>query len=119
MNEFSKGDIVFVENPIQESHGHVVCGNHPAVVVQNNTGNVYSGNLIVAYLTSQLKKLDMPTHVVLQWYPGLKKTSVVQTEQIATIAKEDVIGIVDHLTDEDMVRVDKALLASLGIGGAA
>lgn len=116
MHEFTRGDIIFVENPLQDPHGHIVCGNHPAVVVQNQAGNLYSGNLIVAYLTSQLKKLNMPTHVVLQWYPGLKKTSVVQTEQLATIAKDDVLCIVDHLTEEDMIRVDKALMASLGIG---
>ena len=87
MSEFSRGDIIFVEKPIQGKHGHVTAGNHPAVIVQNQAGNTFSDNLIIAYLTSQLKRLEMPTHVVLQWYPGLKKTSVVQTEQLATISK--------------------------------
>ena len=110
-----RGDIIFVENPLQEWHGHVICGNHPAVVIQNDIGNEHSDNLIVAYISSPLKRLEMKTHCVLQWYPGLKKVSVVQAEQIATISKDDVISVIDHLTDEDMKRVDKALAASLGL----
>ena len=54
--------------------------------------------------------------MVLQWYSGLKKVSMVQTEQIATISRDtDVLAVVDHLTEEDMKRVDKELLASLGL----
>ena len=107
MSDFNRGDIVFVENPMQTPHGHVVAGNHPAVVIQNDAGN--------AYITSQLKRLELPTHVVLQWYGGLKKVSVVQTEQLATIDKGDVISVIDHLTDADMARVDRAIIASLGL----
>ena len=110
MGDFKRGDIVFVDNPIKKPHGHVVCGNHPAVVIQNQ-----AGNLIVAYLTSQLKKLELPTHIVLQHYSGLRKVSVLQAEQLATIDKGDVISVTDHLTDADMARVDQALLASLGL----
>lgn len=115
MGDFKRGDIVFVDNPIKKPHDHVVCGNHPAVVIQNQAGNDHSGNLIVAYLTSQLKKLELPTHIVLQHYSGLRKVSVLQAEQLATIDKGDVISVTDHLTDADMARVDQALLASLGL----
>ena len=115
MCDFSRGDIVFVENPMQTPHGHVVAGNHPAIVIQNDAGNEHSNNLIIAYITSQLKRLELPTHVVLQWYGGLKKVSVVQTEQLATIDKGDVISVIDHLTDADMTRVDRAIIASLGL----
>lgn len=115
MCDFSRGDIVFVENPMQTPHGYVVAGNHPAVVIQNDAGNEHSNNLIIAYITSQLKRLELPTHVVLQWYRGLKKVSVVQTEQLATIDKGDVISVIDHLTDADMARVDRAIIASLGL----
>ena len=41
MCDFKRGDVVFVENPIQEAHGHVVAGNHPAVVIQNDMGNKF------------------------------------------------------------------------------
>ena len=113
--ELKRGDIIFVDNPHQEPHGHVVCGNRPAVVIQNNAGNEHSENVIVAFLTSQIKRLELPTHVVIQHYAGLRKASVVQTEQIATIAKEDVLSVIDHLRAEDMVRVDQSLVASLAL----
>lgn len=115
MCEFRRGDVIMVENPLQKPHGHVMVGNHPAVVIQNNAGNEHSDNLIIAYLTSQLKRLELPTHVVIQHYDGLRKTSVVQTEQLATIDKEDVISYIDHLTPADMARVDVAIIASLGL----
>ena len=39
----------------------------------------------------------------------------VQAEQLATIDKGDVISVIDHLTDADVARVDKAIIASLGL----
>lgn len=113
--KIKRGDIIFVRNPFQTPHGHLNAGNRPAVVVQNNTGNSFSSNLIVAYMTSKIKKLNMPTHVVLQWYEGLSMTSMVQTEQLATISSDDVINVIDHLRTEDMARVNQALAASLAL----
>ena len=71
VNRVKRGDIVFVNNLCREPHGFVLSGNHPAVVIQNNAGNMYSRNLIVAYMTSSLKRIELPTKVVLQWYGGL------------------------------------------------
>ena len=53
--------------------------------------------------------------MVLQWYSGPKKVSVAQTEQLATIDKSDVLSVIDHLTGADMARVDRAIIASLGL----
>ena len=70
--EIKRGDIVFVENPNKKPRGHVVCGNHPAVVIQNNKGNEHSTNIIVAFITSSMKRLEMPTHIVIPHYDGLR-----------------------------------------------
>ena len=40
--DIKRGDIVFIENPNKKPRGHVVCGNHPAVVIQNNKGNEHA-----------------------------------------------------------------------------
>ena len=111
-----RGDVVFINNTGIEKgkETHVVCGNHPAVVVQNQKGNTYSPNLIVAYLTSKIKRVEMKTHVLLTWYDELK-TSMIQAEQLATVDKGDVAGYITHLRDEDMIRLDRALIASLGL----
>lgn len=116
VNRVKRGDIVFVNNLCREPHGFVLSGNHPAVVIQNNAGNMYSRNLIVAYMTSSLKRIELPTKVVLQWYGGLRNVSVVETEQLSTISKDDVISVIDRLRPEDMERVNKALMASLALG---
>ena len=108
--------MVFVENldVCSGDDTHVVRGNHPAVIIQNQMGNDHSPTLIVAYLTSQLKRVEMTTHVLLTWYEELKP-SMIQAEQLATIDKRAVLGYITHLRTEDMVRLDRALMASLGM----
>ena len=110
--KFSRGDVVFVSDSKVSARNHVISGNHPAVIVQNDKANATSPNLIVAYITSQLKRLDLPTHVVLQHYSNLKPC-VVLTEQLTTIDKGDVICFMEHLRDEDMARVDRGILSAL------
>lgn len=73
-------------------------GLRPFVVIQNNLGNRFSPNLIVAPITSVQKVKDCsirkinPTHVLLlqKDYPALKSDSVILTEQIRTISKKRV-----------------------------
>lgn len=40
---------------------------------------------------------------------------MVQTEQLATIAAEDVLGVIGHLRDEDTARINRALAVSLAL----
>lgn len=109
---FIRGTVVFVDN--KQDNGHVMKGVHPAVIIQNNIGNKYSPTVIVCYLSSQLKRPDMKTHVLLQHYENMK-TSMVQAEQIATINKTDILSVVTHLRPEDIARVDAAVLVSVGL----
>ena len=41
---------------------------------------------------------------------------MVDTEQLRTISKNDVIAVFDHLKEEDMVKLNAALIHSLAIG---
>lgn len=113
--ELTRGSVVFVKN--NQPNGHIMKGNHPAVIIQNNIGNKYSPTVIVCYLTSQLKRLDMKTHVLLQHYDNLK-ISVVQAEQIVTINKSDILSVATKLRTEDITRVDAAVRVSLGLEAA-
>ena len=110
-----RNDIIFVKDHAVEAKGSVQYSNRPAVVIQNNLGNTYSPTLIVAYLTGKIKKVEMSTHVVLSRYKGLKKTSMFMAEQIATIPKDDVKDVMDHLREEDILRINYALFASLDL----
>jgi len=109
-----RGTVVFVEDVNKTSKGHVMKGKHPAVVIQNEKGNQYSPTLIVCFLSSQLKRLEMRTHVLLQHYDNLK-LSVVQAEQMATIDRTAVLDVVEQLRPEDMARIDAAIKYSLGL----
>ena len=113
---FRRGDIVFVKDDAvkERSKNHILHGDRPAVIIQNQIGNTYSPNLIVAFLTSQIKRLEMKTHVPITWYEGLRP-SMIQTEQLATIDKSAVLGYITHLREEDIVRLNRALKVSLGL----
>ena len=117
--EVRRNDIVFVKCNAMVPNGSVQCFDRPAIVLQNNKGNANSPTLIVAYLTSQIKRTDLPTHVVLQHYPGLCKKSMVLLEQVDTISKDDVVEVINHLDTEDVVKVNNGLLISLGFGEVA
>ena len=56
-------------------------GWRPGIVFQNNIGNAYSPNIIALPLTSQIKKANQPTHVILPAKEtGLRKDSMVLCE---------------------------------------
>lgn len=71
-------------------------GWRPGIVFQNNIGNAYSPNIISLPLTSQIKKANQPTHVVLPAKEtGLRKDSMVLCENPERMSK-DRLG--DYLT---------------------
>jgi mRNA interferase MazF len=88
----------------------VQSGNRPLLVLQNNTGNKYSKTVLVAPITSKRKK-EMPTHFTIT----LNRKSTVLCEQITTIQKSQLGSLLYTLTDAEIVMLDKALIASLGI----
>ena len=91
-------------------------GVRPVLIIQNDVGNKYSPTIIVAAVTSQRNKANLPTHVeIAADGNGLSKNSVVLLEQLRTIDKKRLkerIGTIDHKRLPD---VDEALGVSLGI----
>ena len=57
----------------------------PVLVVQANEFNTNAPTIIVASLTTVLKKRYLPSHIILGKEFGLKKPSMVLLEQIQTI----------------------------------
>jgi len=77
--KFQRGDIYFVK--LEAGVGSEQNGARPAVILQNDVGNIYSPTLIVAALTSKTdKKVTQATHCQVE-EDGLKP-SIVQAEQI-------------------------------------
>ena len=110
---YRRGDLYLVNlNPVKGSEQG---GTRPVVVLQNDVGNYFSDTMIVAPLTSVLKKLNQPTHCYLRWNRALDAPSVVQAEQITRIDKIRIISYLGRLTKEQMERVDIAVENSLGL----
>ena len=110
---YKRGDIYLANlNPYRGSEQG---GTRPVVVLQNNDGNIYCPTLIVAAVTSQIKKKNQPTHCYLEEVQGLLYSSMVCPEQIRSIDKSRVIRYIGRLTRKQMREVDEACLESLGM----
>lgn len=94
-------------------------GIRPVLVVQNDVGNKYSPTIIAAAVTSRLTKAKLPTHIELCAHEyGLAKDSVILLEQIRTLDKRRLKERIGELPKQTMLKVDAALLVSLGFTAA-
>ena len=111
--DINKYDIVYVKDTYKQVRGSIQSFDRPAVVIQNNKGNQHAPTTIIAYITSQIKREDLPTHVILEGYKLYRK-SMVMLEPLKTVAKEDIVAKIDELHTKDRMSMDAALLVSLG-----
>lgn len=94
-----------------EGVGSEQSGWRPGVVFQNNLGNKNSPNIIALPLTTSLKKLNMPTHVLLMSEDtGLRKNSLVLCENPQRMSKDNIGIYITTLSDEYMKEIAKANL---------
>lgn len=112
MKQIKRGEIYYANLcPIVGSEQG---GVRPVVILQNDKGNKHSNTTIVAAITSELDKPNLPTHVIFKT-DRMKKKSMVLLEQIRTIDKSRLgrfVGTMDHRT---MKQVDKAILISFSL----
>ena len=110
---FRRGDIYLANlNPFKGSEQG---GTRPVLVLQNNDGNFYCPTLIVAPVTTKLKKPSLPTHCYFEKVKGLPEPSMVSLEQIRTIDKCRVEKYLGKMTREQMLIVEDAIRESLGM----
>lgn len=98
-----QGEIYYVDFP--ETAGSVQKGIRPVVITQNNRLNKNSTTYVCALITSKLKRLDLPEHVLLPEIKGLPKRSMVMAEQRETVDREQLIeyrGKVGWITFKDI-----------------
>ena len=111
---YRRGDIYFADlDPVVGSEQG---GTRPVIVIQNDTGNKHSPTLIVATITTRIrKKENMPTHLLIKDNPAFREASVVQLEQIRTIDKCRIDNYLGKVTPHEMVAIEKALSISLAM----
>lgn len=111
--EIKQWDIVIVDFNA-DSSGSEQNRKRPAIVVQNNTGNLYSPTVIVIPLTSQTqKKEQQPTHALIKQTDtvGLKLDSMALCEQIRSIDKRRILNKVGKVNSPTAMK--KILLANM------
>lgn len=89
-------------------------GWRPGVVIQNNIGNRFSPNIIAVPLTTSMKKISMPTHVVVEKDDsGLSRDSVVLCENPQHISKDKLGSFIASLPSKYMKEIAVACSVSM------
>ena len=91
---------------------HVQKGTRPAIIVQNDVGNLHSPTTIIVPVTSVIKKLYMPTHVRFS-VPFLPYPSMALCEHCITIDADAITAVAGHLPDYIMRDIDRGLSVSI------
>lgn len=111
--DLKRGQVWYVN--LENGVGSEQSGRRPCLIIQNNTGNRFSPTVVVAVLTTKLDKYKLPTHALLSEQSGLPKRSIVLLEQLKTIDKRRIKQYITSLTRNDLLKVDRALMVSLGL----
>lgn len=84
-------DVIQVD--LGRSFGSEQGGIRPAVIVQNNKGNKFSPTVLVIPMTSEIKKVNMPTHNIMHKtkFNGLDEDSMLLGEQTTVIDKRRIL----------------------------
>ena len=115
-NNYKKFDVVMVD------FGTDVIGSEqgfkrPALIVQNDRGNIYSSCTIVIPFSSKLKNLNQPTHSLIRKGKGkgLHQDSMLLGECIKQISKKRIIQYLGSITDKyEQAEVKRIYLANFG-----
>lgn len=107
-------DLYMADLPHQED-SHILRGHHPVVIVSNNLANAYSPVITVVPVTSKIKRLDMPTHILL-YGSGLWKESMAVCEQVMSLDSSRCIYPIGHVHNSDtQAALMRGIHAQLGM----
>ena len=107
-----------VQADLGQTIGSEQGGVRPVLIIQNDTGNIYSSCTIVMPLSSKLKSLNMPTHTIIHKSieNGLKTDSVVLGEQMRVISNQRIIKKIGTINDkETRLAIRRVYDANFGI----
>lgn len=109
-----RGEVYWADlNPVI---GHEQGGWRPVLIIQNDIGNLYSGNTIVAPITSSLSTKVYPTEVrVPAGTGGLTRDSSILLNQIKAIDKRRLERCMGQLDKHTMHQVNQAIEISLSL----
>lgn len=89
-------------------------GIRPALVIQNDTGNVHAATTIVAAISTTIKAFPV-TVLLSPGEGGLKQKSMVNLAQMLTLDKRRLQRRLGNLSESTMQRVNEAIRISLDV----
>ena len=105
-----RGDIIYLKDEAYgKMKGNIESGSRPMLIVSNDLGNKHSSIAVAVPLTMNRKKLDFPTHTI------VNGNSIALCEQIFTISQDDIERKIGQATDDEMIAVNNCLSKSLGL----
>lgn len=111
-----RGEVYYVDLGV--GVGSEQNGERPCLIIQNDVGNTYSPTTIIVCLTTRPTKAKLPTHVYINRSDTTERKarftdSLVLCEQTRTIDKKRLREKIAIVSEEAMLRVDKALEISI------
>ncbi|TFH66511.1 MAG: type II toxin-antitoxin system PemK/MazF family toxin [Gemmatimonadales bacterium] len=91
----------------------------PAVIVQDGRFDATASITVCAFTTDPTDAPLLRILVEPSEKNGLREASRLMVDKITTIPKERVGSMIGHLDDEDLVRMNRAILVFLGFGGSS
>ena len=108
-----RGEVYYVN--FDPTIGVEIKKTRPALIIQNDIGNMHSQATIVAAITSTDREV-FPYEVSLKaGEGGLQKDSIVLLNQIRTIDKKRLGKRIGTISSESIKKVDKAIEISIGL----
>jgi len=97
-----------------EGNKSIQGGKRPVVVISNELNNVNAPTVNVIPLTSKIKALHLPCHVLISSTEKLKVDSMALCEQIITINKDNLGEEIAVLGSEIMTKIESAIDKQFG-----
>lgn len=91
----------------------------PAVIVQDNGFDATASVTICAFTTDPTEAPLFRVHVEPDDLNGLKEPCRLMVDKITTIPKQKLGSHIGRLGDEDVIRLNRAILVFLGLAGSS
>ena len=107
-----RGNIYLMEDP----EPHETAKRRPVLVIQNNTANKYSSDIIIAIIRSNPKVGQLPVGVKLMpGQSGLEHESYADLGHVYTINRDSLHKLIGSASPTQMEKVNEAIRASMGL----
>ena len=100
--KIKRGDIYLYD--YGENEGSIQNGYRPVVVLQADNFNLKAPTIMVAAITTAIRKTFLPSHILIEDKYGLTDPSMIMLEQQRAVNKEELVNYVGHINDDNVLR---------------